>query len=503
MAWYQSAWAVAGASILFPPAGLALLWARRGSIALKVLGTLAILALGVVQLFKVYGLRTEMGGSGLPAFFTFESKEDRARAVEESRAGPATATPAEPAPAAAPEVVKAAVPEPPPAPVFHNYWTDYRGPNRLGIYAEGPILTEWPAEGLTQLWKQPIGGGYGGFVVADGLLYTIEQRRDQEVVAAYDIGAGREKWTNSWKAFFQESMGGDGPRTTPVYDGGRLYALGAEGELRCLNAGTGKLIWSKNILKENGASNLMWAMSASPLVVGEKLIVLPGGPEKSVVAYEKATGKFLWGSQDDEQAYVSPMVMTLGGKRQLVVISATRAMGMTIDEGRVLWEVPWVTEYHVNATQPLKVSDNRVLLSAGYGHGSALVELTPKDDAFETKVVWQNNRMKTKFNPPVLFEGNVYGLDEGILQCIDAGTGEQKWKGGRYGYGQVLLASGRLVVLSERGELALVKAAPAAYEEIAKFQAIEGKTWNTHAIADGVVYVRNAEEMAAFRLGAR
>jgi outer membrane protein assembly factor BamB len=514
MPWHQRPIAVIAASLLFPPLGLVLLWMRRSGVGLKLLGSLAILLLGVVQLFRIYGLRFELGGGGMPAFLTFQTPEDRAKILEQSRAARPRPVPA---PVPEPETVQAAAPAaqaatPAPAPAtaaepvaatprFINYWTDYRGPGRLGVYAEGTILTAWPAAGLTRLWKQPVGGGYAGFVVGNGMLFTIEQRRDQEVVAAYDAATGREKWTNSWKALFQESMGGDGPRTTPVLDGGRLYALGAEGELRCLDAASGKVIWNKNLLTENGASNLMWAQSASPLVVDGKLIVLPGGGGgKSVAAYDKLTGKALWTSQDDEQAYVSPMVMTVGGRRQLIVVSALRAMGLTIEEGKLLWSVPWVTEYHVNASQPLKVGDNRLLLTAGYGHGSALVELAPAGDAFEAKIVWQNNRMKARFNTPVLHEGHAYGLDEGILQCIDVSSGEQKWKGGRYGYGQVLLASGHLVVLSERGEVALVKATPAGHRELAKFQAIEGKTWNNHAIAAGVLYVRNAAEMAAFRI---
>ncbi|MEZ5352689.1 MAG: PQQ-binding-like beta-propeller repeat protein [Bryobacteraceae bacterium] len=511
MPWYQTSFAVIGASLLFPPLGLVLLWTRRGKLGIKILASLAIALLGIVQLFKIYGLRAEMGGSGVPTFLTFQSPEDRAKAVERSRVAqpPPPITPdAAPAATVAPEVAAKASAESgdaqpgaePVAAPLRDYWTDYRGPDRLGIYAETPILTQWPAAGLQQLWKQPVGGGYAGFVAAGGMLYTIEQRRDQEVVAAYDAATGREKWTNSWKALFQESMGGDGPRTTPVYDDGRVYALGAEGELRCIHAATGKTVWRKNILSENGASNPMWAQAASPLVVDGKLIVLPGGPGKSVVAYDKATGETIWSSQDDEQSYTAPMVMTLAGKRQLIVVSALRAMGLSIDEGKLLWSVPWVTEYHINASQPLKIADNRLMLNAGYGHGSALVELTADGGAFDAKVLWQNNRMKAKFNSPVLYEGNVYGLDEGILQCIDASSGEQKWKGGRYGYGQVLLASGHLIVLSERGELALVKATPAGHQELAQFQAIEGKTWNNHAIAGGVVYVRNASEMAAFRL---
>lgn len=209
-----------------------------------------------------------------------------------------------------------------------DYWTDFRGPSRLGIYDEVPILTSWPASGLTRLWKQPVGGGFASFTVAGGLAFTIEQRRDQEVVAAYDVATGREKWTNGWKAGQFEGAGGDWPRATPVFDDGRVYALGAAGELRVLDALTGEVVWNKNILTDNGAKNITWAQSASPLLVDGNVIVLPGGPAgKSVVAYDKLTGKLVWSALDDRQAYASPIVATLAGRRQLLVVSRQRAMG--------------------------------------------------------------------------------------------------------------------------------------------------------------------------------
>ncbi|HEX2477208.1 MAG TPA: PQQ-binding-like beta-propeller repeat protein, partial [Lacipirellulaceae bacterium] len=222
-------------------------------------------------------------------------------------------------------------------------WTDFRGPNRDGRYAATPIRTNWPREGLPRLWKQPVGGGYASFVVADGRAFTIEQRRNQEVVAAYDVRTGREVWTNGWNANFQESMGGDGPRATPTYHEGRIYALGAEGELRALDAGKGSLIWRKNILTDNNAGNLQWGMSAAPLIVDDKVIVLPGGRSgKSIAAYNKDTGAPVWKSLNDQQSYTSPMLVTLAGRRQIVLISAPRALGVAVEGGSLLWQYPWV-----------------------------------------------------------------------------------------------------------------------------------------------------------------
>jgi outer membrane protein assembly factor BamB len=195
------------------------------------------------------------------------------------------------------------------------------------------------------------------------------------------------------------------------------------------------------------------------------------------------------------------MLVTLGGRRQIITVTARRAIGVVPEDGALLWEYPWVTEYDVNSSQPLIVDANRFFISAGYGHGAALIELKPAGNRFETRTVWSNNRMKNKFNSSVLHDGHVYGLDEAILACVNVETGELKWKGGRYGYGQLLLASGHLVVLTESGEVVLVKATPASHQEIARFSAISGKTWNVPAIDSGRLFVRNMTELAAYRIG--
>jgi outer membrane protein assembly factor BamB len=333
------------------------------------------------------------------------------------------------------------------------------------------------------------------------VAYTIEQRREQEVVAAYDVASGRELWTHGWDASFVESMGGDGPRATPTWNEGRIYALGATGELRCLDAKTGKPLWGRNILTDNRATNLDWGMAASPLVVDDKVIVLPGGQSgRSVVAYNKQSGEPVWRSLDDRQAYVSPILATLAGQRQIVVVTSRRVVGLAIEKGDMLWEYPWNTSMGINCSQPIALDGNRLFISSGYGKGAAVIELSKSDNGFAARTVWENTNMKNKFNSSVYYGGHVYGLDEGILCSVDAATGERKWKGGRYGYGQVLLAGDNLLVISDTGELALVKATPDQHREITKFPALEGKTWNYPAIAGGMLLVRNATTMACFNI---
>ncbi len=498
----MSPWLLLAIAVAVPPIGIVLLWTRaRAGFFRKLLGSLALVLLSFVHLHYLFGLRAELDGTGARPIFSFQEPESHYQKLEHSRSEQKAVAPPS-APAAA---VETPMPEPdapvdiaPPPPGRDS--PRFRGLAMDGRY-ETEIATEWPSAGLPLLWKQPVGGGYASFVVAEGRAFTIEQRRDREVVAAYDLPTGREVWTYGWTAEFRETLGGDGPRATPTWDEGRLYALGAAGDLEVLDGASGELLWERDILEDAGAENLQWGMSASPLIVDENVVVLPGGRNgSSVAAYDKRTGAPRWKSLDDAQAYASPMLVTIAGERQILVVSASRAMGLDDGNGSLLWDYPWVTSQGINVAQPLVIDENRVFLSAGYGHGAAVVEVIRDGSSFSARPVWSNTRMKNKFTSSVLHQGHIYGLDEAILACVDASTGDLKWKGGRYGYGQLLFAAGHLVVLGERGELALVEATPEEHRELALFPAIEGKTWNHPTIADGVLLVRNANEMAAFRI---
>ena len=420
---------------------------------------------------------------------------------QEQAAQPAPSASA--APSASPSPSVSPSPGQTPAETAHNYWTNFRGPKRDGKYDEMSISTNWPATGLPKIWGEPVGVGHASFVVADGKAYTIEQRRGQEVVAAYDMNNGRELWTQKWNAEYTDSTG-DGPRATPTWDNGRIYALGATGELRCLDANSGAVIWGKNILSDNQAKNLPWAMAASPLIVDDKVIVLPGGTSgKSVVAYNKNNGAPVWRVLNDTQAYVSPMLVELAGRRQIVVVSASRVVGLAPEKGTLLWEYAWDTDNGINVSQPIMVDRNRFFISSGYGKGAALVKVEGSGNSFTASTVWENNNMKNKFNSSVLYNGYVYGLDEGILVCLDVNTGERKWKDGRYGYGQIILAGDHLIVTSDKGDVALVKATPSQYTEVARFTAVKGQTWNYPAIAGGRLLVRNSNEMAVYDISGK
>jgi outer membrane protein assembly factor BamB len=485
------------ATYLLPPLGIVLLW--RSSLVgwgRKVFGTVfaliyALLYLSIIPgfLYFVVGIDlVEWRGGYAPALTLSKTLPDY-KTLEENRARQAKLA----ATSASPKTAQGVT----------NYWTGFRGPNRDGHYDEKPILTRWPKEGLRQIWRQPIGGGYSSFIVADGRAYIIEQRRDREVVAAYAVSDGREIWTNAWPDKFEESMGREGPHATPTYDEGRIYATGGNGEFRCLDADSGRTIWRRSILAENHAEVPKYGEAVSPLIVEDKVIVLPGGTNGfSVAAYNKLTGAPIWKSQSDKQAYTSPMLVTLAGQRQVLIVSARNVMGILPETGQLLWHLPWVVENDNAIAQPVLLGTNRFLLSAGYGKGCTAFEVTQRNTVFEARQVWRNTFLKNKFSSSVLYEGCIYGLDDETLACLDAASGELKWKEGRFGYGQVLLASGHLVILGGSGELALVKASPVAFEVLARFPALHGKTWDHPAIADGRIFVRNAVEMACFDLGA-
>ena len=469
----------------------------------------ALFVLAIASAHWLLGFDVRLDGSGMPRIVREASPETiaakiethratqriEAPAVHSSPAAPAVRTPPSPPSVSSPPVA----PSVPKAPA---YWTGFRGPLRDGVYREAPVLTSWPAAGLTPLWKQPIGGGYASFAIANGRAFTIEQRRGQEVVTAYDIDTGREHWGHGWDGEFTEWMGGDGPRATPSWFDGRVYALGALGELRCLDDETGALVWRVNILDDNAAPNLPWGMAASPLLVDDLVIVLPGGPAgRSVVAYDRRSGKRQWSALNDKQAYSAPVLTTIAGRRQILIITATRLVALTPEAGDLLWEYPWPTANDINASQPVILPPgNRVLLSSGYGHGAAVLEVTADNGRFGTRLLWENTRLKNRFSSSVVHDGFIYGLDETILTCLDAATGDVKWKGGRYGHGQFLLASGHLILLTEDGDLVLVRATPERHDEVARFAVLDGKTWNHPALNGGRLLVRNLAEMAAFDL---
>lgn len=474
----------------------------------------AVIGLTSAVLYQFFGLRVVVLGGGSPSLAFVTRADEQAAIVEKHRGAQVGAQEgaqqsaqdsAQDGAQGASALGGALLGAPTQAPVSAPTWPFFRGPRWDGHYTATPINTAWPNRQLAPVWKQPIGGGYASFVTARigtrDLAFTIEQRGAQEVVAAYDVSTGREVWTNKWNAEFKEFMGGDGPRATPTYFDGRVYAQGAEGELRSIDAEKGATLWRTNILSDGGASNIQWGVSTSPLIVDSAVVTLPGGSAgKSVMAYDHRTGAKLWSALGDKASYSSPMLVTIDGVRQILFVSAARILGLNPTNGTMLWEFPWQTMYDVNAGQPIVFDDKRVFMSSGYDHGAVVIEVTMSGDRGAAREVWKNNRMKNQFTSSVYLDGYFYGLDESILACVRASDGSLMWKGGRYGYGQVALASGHLIVLTEDGDMALVRATSEKHDELARFPVLDGKTWNHPAFSDGRLLIRNLKEMAMFDL---
>jgi outer membrane protein assembly factor BamB len=380
---------------------------------------------------------------------------------------------------------------------------EYRGRHRDGV-AHGPAFSrDWKARPPRRLWRQPVGGGYAAFAVAGRLAVTIEQRRDREAVVCYDTATGKELWVHDYPAHFSESLGGDGPRATPTIADGSVFSLGATGRLVCLDLASGKLQWQVNILEDN--DNLPWGMSGSPLVYDQVVVVNPGTQRKTaagraVVAYERATGKQVWSTGNTKAGYSSPMLATLAGRRQILLLDGEVLAGYDSQSGHELWHFPWQTFQDINVAQPVVLDGDRVFISSGYGKGCALVRVSESAGNWKVEPLWRNQSMHCKFTSPVAYKGFLYGLDEGILTCVDQETGKRTWRDGHYGHGQLLRADDLLVIQSETGKLVLVEATPEGHHELASIPALEGRTWNNPALADGKVYLRNSEEMACYDL---
>jgi len=383
-------------------------------------------------------------------------------------------------------------------------WPGFRGPRRDGIVEDDAVEAALAGglPSIAEVWRQPIGAGYASFAVAEGLAFTIEQRREREVVTAYDAATGAEVWEHGYEARFGEAFSGEGPRATPAWHAGSVYALGATGELRALDARTGALRWRRNVLEDTGARNLDYGLAASPLVAGSRLIVLSGEGESegTVVAYDLETGSVEWRALSDAAAYASPALLELAGRRQVVVATAERFAGLDPEDGAVLWEHPWRVHGGIQCAQPILAAPDRLLITASYGAGAAVLELRDAGERLEARAVWEQRSLKSKFASPVVHEGHAYGFDEAILVCIDLATGERRWKAGRYGYGQLLGIGDRLVVLGEHGELCLVRATPERHDELARFQALEGTSWTPPAFAGTRILLRNAREMVCYDL---
>ena len=376
-------------------------------------------------------------------------------------------------------------------------WPGFRGAGRDGIIRGLRIQTDWSLSPPEELWRRPVGPGCSSFAIRGGLIYTQEQRGDAEILSCYALATGKPVWQHEDRARFYDSHAGPGPRSTPTLAGDRVYTLGGTGILNVLNVADGSLVWSRNAAAEAGIEALPWGFTASPLVTGNVVIVALSG---RLAAYAMADGKPMWKGPDGGNSYSSPHLLTISGIPQVLLMSATGAVSVDPVSGREIWKYSWPITDRI--LQPAILENGDLLLSEE-GSGVRRMAVTRKGDSWDFMESWTSPDLKVNFNDMVIHKGHVYGFDGPALACVDLSNGKRIWKGNRY-RGWLLLLGDQdlLLVLSEKGELALVKAVPDQFTELGRFTAIEGKTWNHPAIAGNIVVVRNAREMAAFRLAA-
>ncbi|NIR51559.1 PQQ-binding-like beta-propeller repeat protein [candidate division KSB1 bacterium] len=380
-------------------------------------------------------------------------------------------------------------------------YPQFLGPTRDSKIKGVKLARDWDINPPSLIWKQPIGEGWSSFAVVGDRAITQEQRREQEAVVCYQLLSGDVIWIHSDQTRYETVLAGVGPRATPTVDAERVYTLGATGILNCLDLDTGKRVWHTDIVKDNQAQVAMYGMSSSPLVLDSLVIVSAGGTQnRSLVSYHKLTGEQIWTAGTDRAGYSSPMIAGIAGVRQILIFNDGQVVAHRPTDGRVLWKYPWPSQTE-NVAQPVVLPNDRVLITSGYSVGSKLLTIDKlSDGSLSPTLIWESNRLKAKFTNVVYHEGYVYGLDDGILVCLDVSNGKRTWKRGRYGHGQLILVNNLLIIQAESGEVALVEANPDAFKELARFQAIEGKTWNNPALSGPYLLVRNSQEAACYEL---
>lgn len=378
-------------------------------------------------------------------------------------------------------------------------WPQWRGPNRDGLSAEEGLLTAWPEDGPPLAWKASgLGTGYATVSVADGRIFTQGATNGGESVIALDATSGRELWRVANGQRFRNDKG-DGPRGAPTVDGGRVYALGGNGDLTCLDAATGALVWHVNLLDAFGGKNISWGMSESPLVLEDRLLVNAGAGGASVVALDKNDGSLIWKSESDEAGYSSAVVATIHGVRQAVFFTGERVLGLSVEDGTLLWHYRRVSNRTANIATPI-VRGNHVFVSSDYGTGCALLEIDATSEGMSAREVYFNKDMKNHHASSVLRVNTLYGFSSSILTAMDFLTGEPLWRDRSVGKGSLIYADGHLYAFSENGVMGLVEASREGYRETGRFEVprSDSPSWTHPVIANGKLYLRDQDKLYCY-----
>ena len=362
-------------------------------------------------------------------------------------------------------------------------WPRWRGPDANGISKETGWSAKWSGR-PKQLWDAKVGTGFSSLAISKGRLYTMGNTDETDAVVCLNADTGTEIWKHTYSAKLDPKLYEGGPNATPAVDGDRVYTLSKRGIAHCLDAAKGTVIWSTNLMSGLGAGMPDWGFSGSPLIDGDLCILNVGN---AGTALDKKTGKVVWFSGTDKAGYATPVPFTAGNERAAILAAKQHVVAVRVKDGRELWRFPWKTQYDVNAADPIP-SGNQVFVSSGYNHGAGVFDVSAKPP----KSTWENKNLRNQMNSSVLWQGHLYGIDERELRCLTLDTGEVKWSEKSSGKGSLILADGKLIVLSEKGELIIAEATPAGFTPISRAQVISGKCWTAPALANGKIYCRNA-----------
>jgi outer membrane protein assembly factor BamB len=377
----------------------------------------------------------------------------------------------------------------------------FLGPNRDGVLPGPKLDTNWIAHPPELLWRQKLGAAWSGFAIVGNAAVTQEQRDELECIAAYDLTTGQQLWLHADKARYHTTIAGEGPRATPTILSNRVYSFGGTGLLNCLDLDTGKQLWQRDAVKESVARVSTWGCAGSPLIVNN-LVLVHGGEDgrSSLLAFNLANGKLAWSSGLGNPSYTSLSFATFADAPQVLAFNDRSITSHNPTNGALLWQRPWGNG-NVVCSSPVIVSTNRALFSSGYGYGAELLEISRTDSGkLSATQLWKSIRMKSKFAHLFARDGFLYGLDDGVFACLDLKDGSLRWKEGRYGHGQGLVIGDYYLLMSEPGELILLRPTPDAPNELARFKVFDSKTWNPPALSGDLLLVRNDREAACIRL---
>src|SRR5579884_640406 len=407
------------------------------------------------------------------------------------------------------ELVEAEFVDDEPAPESAG-WTQWRGPHRDGVIRMNDLSTDWPKKGPPLLWEKPIGLGYSSFAVKNGRLYSLFKEGSKEVVACWCVENGEEVWRYPYDC--RANVDYPGPRSTPTLDGDRVYTVGSDGTLLCLDAATGSPRWQKDLLREFHATAPKWGVAFSPLIDGDLVFTNPGGPNgNSLAAFNKNDGELVWKCLDDPPGYSSPVAITIADTRQILFFMGRSLVAVRAKDGELCWHYPWQTGFDVNAATPLTFQTRQggktnqyVFISSGYAQGCALLKIVAAGDRFEAKTVFTGKQMNCHFASPVRRGEYLFGIDDSRLSCLDLRTGKVMWKQSGIKKGSLLRLNGYLLVLGEEGVLLLLDAAAEKHPPKAQARPFHGgRCWTMPVVAEGKLFLRDEQQMKCFDLSTR